>query len=92
MPTYEFFCKKCKKPFEELCRIDEVSIIKCPICNSKQIERIFSAPWIMFKEPKGTSKEDNFDYVANWNMDNAKDLRRKAEKQAGGKNPYPDID
>jgi len=48
---------------------------------------------IIFKQPKGTSFEDKFDYVAQWNMDNAKELRRKAEEESHmGTSPYSEID
>lgn len=43
-PTYEFFCKKCKKDFETVESIVEYDGDgKCPKCAKVSRERIFSA-------------------------------------------------
>jgi putative FmdB family regulatory protein len=94
MPLYDFECRSCKKKFESLCSFDEIGTVTCPTCGADKPERLLSCPGaIIFKQPKGTSKENNFDYVAKWNMENAKDLRRKAEQESHmGSSPYNDID
>jgi len=38
MPIYEYKCQKCGHRFEEL--IFEEREIKCPKCNSKEIEKL----------------------------------------------------
>lgn len=41
MPIYEFSCKKCEYPFEELV-FNSSEKINCPECGSKRIERTMS--------------------------------------------------
>ena len=80
MPTYCFNCPKCKLNFDELCSWDARKKVKCPKCNSKP-EQLMTVPGaIMFTNPKGTSKEDNFDYVAKTNYEHAQAQRRAAEE------------
>ena len=45
MPLYEFTCRKCGHNFEELMTLAEVqsNAVKCPACNSKRVEKGFSA-------------------------------------------------
>lgn len=93
MPTYVFQCKSCKKVFDELCRFDDRDSIRCPDCKNTEAEQLITMPRaVVFNNPRGTSKEDNFDYVARWNMDDAKDLRRRAEEASKGDNPYNSVD
>lgn len=40
MPVYEYVCKACAKPFEELVRGDET--VNCPTCHSTKVEKRFS--------------------------------------------------
>ncbi|MCL6629590.1 MAG: zinc ribbon domain-containing protein [Armatimonadetes bacterium] len=42
MPIYEFDCRKCGARFEELCGIDGPDVA-CPICNSRDVERLISS-------------------------------------------------
>ncbi len=43
MPIYEFKCKDCGEEFEVFLKSkNEVSEVKCPKCNSKNIERLMS--------------------------------------------------
>jgi putative FmdB family regulatory protein len=45
MPTYEFFCKGCKKTFAKvltIARLDKETIA-CPHCGSKNVEQHWSA-------------------------------------------------
>lgn len=49
-----------------------------------------------FADPRGTSKADSFSYVAGYNMEQAKDQRRRAEEAShmgrdGGYNVIDDI-
>ena len=45
MPTYEFLCEKCKKPFSITLSIAEYSKKKyaCPKCQSKNVRQQISA-------------------------------------------------
>ena len=46
MPTYEFHCEKCDKPFELTMKISEYSDrkkYKCPECKSTRVKRQISS-------------------------------------------------
>jgi putative FmdB family regulatory protein len=45
MPTYEFYCQKCKKPFSVILSIAEYEKKKfqCPKCKGKKLEQQISA-------------------------------------------------
>ncbi|MBI2360593.1 MAG: zinc ribbon domain-containing protein [Deltaproteobacteria bacterium] len=47
MPTYEFFCHRCSKPFEVTCSIAEygrkIKAVKCTKCGSSKVVRRISA-------------------------------------------------
>ena len=82
MPTYEFRCKKCNNIYEELLDMNEsTNKVKCSKCKSKKKERVFlSAPCVIFANPVGTSKYDNFGYQAKDRYVKAGDERRAAEE------------
>lgn len=40
MPVYEFVCKQCERPFEELVFGGEK--VACPACKSARVEKRFS--------------------------------------------------
>lgn len=40
VPVYEYICKKCGQPFEELVLGDES--VACPSCKSHELEKRFS--------------------------------------------------
>ncbi len=48
MPTYEYRCVECKKPFEIVRPISEVKrkVVKCPKCESKKVERRWSSVFV----------------------------------------------
>jgi hypothetical protein len=73
---------------------DRYPDVTCPRCAGTDKRRLMTAcRAVVFTNPRGTSKGDSFTYVAGYNMEQAKDERRKAEAVAGGKtNPYPMID
>lgn len=94
MPVYPMRCENCKNVWDELCRFDDRDSIQCPLCNGTKKTFLATMPRaVVFTNPRGTSREDNFDYVAQWNLDNAKDIRRQAEKASKGDvKPYSQID
>lgn len=95
MPIYEFECKRCHQVFEELCSFEDTQTLTCPACSSKRLQRVLAgnAVTAMFKDPRGTSKADNFDYMAHHNYQKAQQESRAA-RQAAGKyaNPYKPVD
>lgn len=91
MPTFVFKCDKCKVVFEDLCTFNQIDSIRCSGCGG-EVNHLPTIPLsVIFKEKKGTSREDNFEYVAKWNAEQNANLRRAAES-AQGKSPYKDID
>ena len=96
MPTYQFSCKKCKHEYETIAKFDETgkySDVSCPKCNSKSKTKLLNSANIKFAQPKDTSKFDNFSYRAGYNLEQATDLRRKAEAASHmGTDPYMPID
>lgn len=41
MPTYEFICKKCENRFEVMVPSAEKSSVRCPACNSGELQEKF---------------------------------------------------
>ncbi len=96
MPTYVFSCLKCKHSYETLTAFDpsgKYADVTCPECKSKRKVQGVTAANIKFTNPKDTSKFDNFDYRAGYNLEQAQNLRREAEKASHvGSKPYNNID
>jgi putative FmdB family regulatory protein len=42
MPIYEYQCRSCDKPFEELVRSAKEEVVKCPACGSGKLDRRLS--------------------------------------------------
>ncbi|MDI6785822.1 MAG: zinc ribbon domain-containing protein [bacterium] len=42
MPIYEYICLKCNKKFEILTSTGNKLLVKCSICNSIQVKKVFS--------------------------------------------------
>ena len=96
MPLYQFGCLKCKKSYETLTDFDSTgkyNDVNCPSCNSKKKKQQVTFANIKFTNPKDTSKFDNFGYRAGYNLEQAQNLRRKAEEASHmGTVPYNGID
>lgn len=96
MPVYVFSCKNKKCPreyFDRLCRYEEISETTCPDCNSKRVKQELTCPNVSFAQPRESSKWDNFEYRAGYTMEEAKDLRRKAQEASRDDvDPYVKID
>jgi putative FmdB family regulatory protein len=45
MPTYEFYCEECKKPFNVILSISEYEAEKysCPKCKGKKLKQQISS-------------------------------------------------
>lgn len=44
MPTYQYRCAKCGKPFEITCHLEERDkLAVCPKCKSTRVEPVFSS-------------------------------------------------
>lgn len=52
MSSYMFKCDACGKEFEkEFHLMDDKTDIACPFCHSKEVRRVYAAPYIVFKGP-----------------------------------------
>ncbi len=49
MPTYEYKCTKCGKRFEQLQRITEAPLKKCPKCGGKPERQMSGGVGVIFK-------------------------------------------
>lgn len=63
MPLYEYCCKKCDHEFEELQKITDKPIKKCPKCGANQAQKKVSLSGFQLKGSgwyaDGYSKTDN---------------------------------
>jgi|SRR5581483_3949710 len=93
MPVYTFTCLKCDSSYDELTNYDssgKYKDVRCPNCKSKKKVKDFGYEvCCTFGNPKESSKWDNFEYRAGYNMEKAKNDRRAAESKSHmGTNPY----
>lgn len=91
MPYYNFECKKCETNWEEMASYDPKSIyptVKCPKCGHKKKDKLCTGFGI---GGPTSSKMDNFNYRAGFNMEKAKTERRNAEAIVGNASPYKDM-
>lgn len=51
MPTYVYQCdnEKCEHSFEQIQRMADNALVKCPICKKKSLHRVFFSPIIFVK-------------------------------------------
>ncbi len=91
MPIYCFRCEKCGKEFEELRRMKNQADPAACSCGGGGLSVITSPPTAIFTDPRGTSKWDNFEYRAGFNMEKAKKERRDAEMINRQGNPYEEM-
>lgn len=49
MPLYEYFCKKCHHEFEELQKITDKPVKKCPSCGANQAQKKVSLSGFQLK-------------------------------------------
>ena len=46
MPIFEYYCAKCDDRFEKLIMPSDKPEVVCPVCGSRKIEQMVSAPAI----------------------------------------------
>lgn len=93
MPLYSFICQKdnCNSRFEVLCKFSEIDKVCCTVCNSECVKQQITTPSVHFAMPQGSTKWDNFNYRAEYNMEKARKDRRNAEMLSHvGQTPYLD--
>jgi putative FmdB family regulatory protein len=95
MPLYEFECKSCNKPYDEIVRYDETGTyedVECPRCGSKKKDKLVSACNHAFTNPVGTDKWNSestgHDYRFKHNIPKVKKEREMAEALSHMDNPY----
>lgn len=49
MPKYDFQCNECGHEFEKLTTLQKIKNVKCLKCDSKQVQKLLSAPAIILK-------------------------------------------
>ncbi len=49
MPIYEFECDDCHHRFEKMMGADEVHTCQCPLCNGKDVHRVYSFSGVVYK-------------------------------------------
>lgn len=93
MPLYDFACE-CGEEYEEFVHYDdtgEYPDVECPKCQSKKKTKLF--PGNVTIGGPTSSKMDNFEYRAGFNMEKAQGERRAAEAASRvGANPYKELD
>lgn len=53
MPVYPYKCENCNHEFDEIQRVAEGPLKKCPICNKNKLHRVITAPILTITdEPK----------------------------------------
>ena len=76
MPIYEYACRSCGHEFEELQKISEKPLVKCPSCGNKSLVKKVSAAGFRLKG--GGWYETDFKTKAKKDID--------ASTESGGKN------
>ena len=49
MPIYEYACGKCGHRLDELQKITDAPLVKCPACGKAALQRLVSAPRFRLK-------------------------------------------
>jgi putative FmdB family regulatory protein len=59
MPTFDFRCKKCEKPFEATIPFGSKQKPKCPSCGAKTTEKLLTPPLGIHFKGSGFYKTDS---------------------------------
>ena len=97
MPCHDFACGDCGTYFEEFCQkhddTGKYTDVACPSCRSHEHKLIPSVFGLSFADPTTSSKFDNFEYRAGYNLDKARGIRRQGEASNHmGSNVHANID
>ena len=49
MPIYEYKCSNCSNEFEQIQKISDKPVKKCPNCNKNSVSKMMSAPSFRLK-------------------------------------------
>ena len=85
MPFYEYQCSSCGHRHEELQRISDGPLRKCPTCGRNTLKRLVSAP--SFRLKGGGWYETDFKGAADTKRNIAGDKEPVADKPAETKTP-----
>jgi len=85
MPFYEYHCANCGHHHEELQKVTDKPLRKCPACGKKKLNRLVSAP--VFRLKGGGWYETDFksDQERKRNLAGEKDSGGEAKSNSGDK-------
>ena len=49
MPLYEYECRKCHHRFEEIQKVSDRPVTRCPKCRTGRVQKLISAPAVHVK-------------------------------------------
>jgi putative FmdB family regulatory protein len=49
VPLYEYECRKCHHRFEEIRKLSDPPVRRCPKCKANRVQKLLSAPAVHFK-------------------------------------------
>ncbi|KPJ67515.1 MAG: hypothetical protein AMJ43_04510 [Coxiella sp. DG_40] len=91
MPIYEYQCKNCNYRFEQLQKVDDKPLLKCPQCGQSKLLKLISKTsfqlkgngWYVtdFKESKKKQKQSQAEQTKQDKFD-----QKTAQKQSEDKN------
>jgi putative FmdB family regulatory protein len=83
MPIYEYRCDECNQRFEKLIRsLSQPPEISCPHCQSRQVQRLISAPAVHTGSAGGGAAEPVESTPARPPVFGRKELKAAQEKKA----------
>lgn len=93
MPIFTYECDACQKCYEHIFLEfgHEKDIVPCPACGKlDSVRKLLTVPaYPIFKEKKGTDRENNWDYVFRVNHEKAQAEGRAARGEDG--TIYPNL-
>lgn len=49
MPIYTYHCEKCEHEFEKYQSFSEETLVTCPVCKKKTLQKVYKPALVMFK-------------------------------------------
>lgn len=77
MPIYEYQCGACKHVFENLQKISDAPLTRCPDCGAEALKKLLSAP--AFRLKGGGWYETDFKTGDKKNLDSSGKTEKKKE-------------